>query len=241
MRIIIPCETSLKVLLASFAKDDSIIPTFSYGAWSGLCSYDYIKTWNYTDGSAVDYLPWLEGFPRNGADYSNPTCAFILQEKLFNAVAYSTFICKKSASSQKPHKYCIDGWRYNYVTKSCYLITNYGSFTTLEKYCKTFKGGHLSSFTNTNELLFIDALVYNAYMSRDAFWIGLFSDDNGVTWKFTDGTSLNFNPWLDDYPIRGQSTCASAMSLDYSQEHIANDNPCSQIQLGVCKMPSFKL
>uniref|UniRef100_A0AC34FQR2 C-type lectin domain-containing protein n=1 Tax=Panagrolaimus sp. ES5 TaxID=591445 RepID=A0AC34FQR2_9BILA len=38
------------------------------------------------------------------------------------------------------------------------------------------------------------------YMAYDFVWTGAFSNDNGKTWKWSDNTKWDFNPWMTGYP-----------------------------------------
>jgi C-type mannose receptor len=52
-----------------------------YWPWIGLFTSDQGQTWQWSDGSATDYLPWIAGFP----DTSNPYyCAFLNSEGIEN-------------------------------------------------------------------------------------------------------------------------------------------------------------
>ena len=57
-------------------------------------------------------------------------------------------------------------------------------------------------------------------------WIGLYSDDAEVSWKWTDGSSVDYLPWTDDYPFLStqyNSTCAYIRGNIF-YDYIKDDN-----------------
>ena len=67
-------------------------------------------------------------------------------------------------------------------------------------------------------------------------WIGLHSLDNKTTWKYTDGTPFDYNPWLAGFPsgTPQQSDCGY---LGYAADGMRNMGCWLQFQKSICKFP----
>uniref|UniRef100_A0A914YFY5 C-type lectin domain-containing protein n=1 Tax=Panagrolaimus superbus TaxID=310955 RepID=A0A914YFY5_9BILA len=94
-----------------------------------------------------------------------------------------------------------------------------------EKYCQAF-GGHLSSIHSYEEAQF---LGYNVYISNTNFWTGAFSNDGGLTWKWSDGTPWNYDPWASGRPTTHQSACGMMWG------GVIGDYPCTNSYRVICK------
>uniref|UniRef100_A0A914Q5N1 C-type lectin domain-containing protein n=1 Tax=Panagrolaimus davidi TaxID=227884 RepID=A0A914Q5N1_9BILA len=87
----------------------------------------------------------------------------------------------------QPYKNCSFGWVYFEPTNSCYGYSNKGltmNWTMAEIYCNN-QDAHLASVHSYEELMFINEF---GLISLKSVWLGLYSDDLGRTWKWTDGT-----------------------------------------------------
>uniref|UniRef100_A0AC35FDL6 C-type lectin domain-containing protein n=1 Tax=Panagrolaimus sp. PS1159 TaxID=55785 RepID=A0AC35FDL6_9BILA len=92
-----------------------------------------------------------------------------------------------------------------------------------EKYCQTF-GGHLSSVHSFEEAMF---LAYSFYITNANFWTGAFSNDGGLTWKWSDGTTWDYN--ASGRPSMHQSACGIMWGGQIG------DFPCTDINRVLCK------
>jgi hypothetical protein len=217
--------------------------------WIGLYSknnpIDWNSTWQYTDGSTVDYTNW-----RNYQAHDRSQCVQIhtfQYNHYFENINCSTLnygMCKKSSvtsvqslapitSTTQASPYCLNGWFYNANTSSCYTVTPAVNWTQSEEFCR-FNNAHLTSFHDQNELnflssTFIDNLQYGHLQSM---WIGLYSADNETTWNFTDGSPFNYRPWNHGDPYGTWNNCGY-YDIVFNKLHAGgcgdNDNN------GICK------
>ena len=70
----------------------------SYNFWTGLYSSNNERTWQWSDGSPVDYLPWASGSPMGHAS----TCGFMYANGLAQLMDADCsnlryIVCKKAA------------------------------------------------------------------------------------------------------------------------------------------------
>uniref|UniRef100_A0AC34GY58 C-type lectin domain-containing protein n=1 Tax=Panagrolaimus sp. ES5 TaxID=591445 RepID=A0AC34GY58_9BILA len=96
-----------------------------------------------------------------------------------------------------------DTWAQFNDTHFCFKVFPKNVFDDAESGCKSY-GGHLASIHSQEELAFIDTLLDNYY-----YWLGLCTSDNGFTWAYTDGTSIDFaiNHWCSNGPQHTADTC----------------------------------
>ena len=71
-------------------------------------------------------------------------------------------------------------------------------------------------------------------------WIGLYSDNQGVTWHYTDGTPFDYVWWYSDYPHRNGHLCANFFDNGSNNGLLRNNMECSTAMYGVCKQPAFQ-
>uniref|UniRef100_A0AC34FQC9 C-type lectin domain-containing protein n=1 Tax=Panagrolaimus sp. ES5 TaxID=591445 RepID=A0AC34FQC9_9BILA len=214
--------------------------------WTGLYSndnpIDWNSNWQYTDSSTVDYISWVDPFypshngfkcvRTSGIQFTNIDCSTVLTVFCKKASNNAIITTPSVITTPKPNGNCLNGWSYNSKTQFCYFVTYAGNFSTMEDYCKTFKNGHLSSFHDADEFSYLNSLAH--VQGNYNRWVGLYSDDNAMSWQFTDGTPFDYRPWASGYPQRNQNACASSYSY-YLQ--LWNAYPCSSEFSGVCKMP----
>uniref|UniRef100_A0A914PHM7 C-type lectin domain-containing protein n=1 Tax=Panagrolaimus davidi TaxID=227884 RepID=A0A914PHM7_9BILA len=121
------------------------------------------------------------------------------------------------------------------------------NLTTTEEYCQLC-GGHLTSIHSLDELRY--TIVYNVYTNGPLnaytntqsanYWTGLYSTNDGRTWKWNDGSPYNYSYWMSGYPYKGGPSCANLVINwgDYnnpSSYGMANNMNCSTSLYGICK------
>jgi hypothetical protein len=224
---------------------------FWIGLYSNSNPVDWNSTWLYTDGSTVDYTNW-----GNYQSHDDSRCVQIYQNnnqnqyfQNLNCSAANYGMCKKASnkilpstspspvtSTTQASPYCINGWFYNANTSSCYTITPKVNWTQAGEYCR-FNNAHLVSFHDQNELNFLSSLRFNNNVDGNVqnTWNGLYSVDNGMTWKFTDGTDFNYRPWDQGYPRRNGGNCGY---YDIIFKELQNGDCGNSYSYGICKRPA---
>merc|ERR1711991_284601 len=173
-------------------------------AYIGLHQTSRDSSFEWADGSALDYANWGQGEPNNhGDDRGTEDCAgFLFDDKTWN-----DFHCDGTAWDGTSMGYvcddvardCDSGWIYiengcfQYFPKSPTVIDN----ESAEFDCNQ-KGGYLASIPSVNQNKAVNDLVG----SRMAL-IGLRSTLSLMTneniWSWTDGYDGNYTNWVD-YP-----------------------------------------
>uniref|UniRef100_A0AC35F6V0 C-type lectin domain-containing protein n=1 Tax=Panagrolaimus sp. PS1159 TaxID=55785 RepID=A0AC35F6V0_9BILA len=116
------------------------------------------------------------------------------------------------------------------------------NLTTAEEYCQLC-GGHLTSIHSFGELYTIVDKLYQKGPSNTTspnYWTGLYSTNEGRTWKWNDGSPYDFSYWMSEYPYKGGPSCANLIINwgDYynpSSYGMANNMNCSTSLYGICK------
>uniref|UniRef100_A0A914QB73 C-type lectin domain-containing protein n=1 Tax=Panagrolaimus davidi TaxID=227884 RepID=A0A914QB73_9BILA len=199
------------------------------------------QTWQWTDGSNLDFIDWKNDQSNNS---NGKNCAaFAISDGYWSAQDCSNkkpFACAtldatdQTPTTPTPPSPCENGWKYFGPAKACYLLFNQTEVETeqpAEDICVQ-NGAHLSSLHSHEEAMFLlnfeDQLGY-------ALWIGLITNDKGMTWKWTDGSPTDYMPWRSGfpYPYFDYDTCGLLMT--------DNGNPvyenleCSFSQPFMCK------
>uniref|UniRef100_A0A914QMB3 C-type lectin domain-containing protein n=1 Tax=Panagrolaimus davidi TaxID=227884 RepID=A0A914QMB3_9BILA len=113
----------------------------------------------------------------------------------------------KSLTTQYPGN-CPNEWIYFEKTNSCYnFFTHQGSkqWQEAEDICKSF-GAHLTSIHSDEENAF---LFEYGCTKENSNWVGLYTIDNGTTWKWTDNSLVDYLPWAFEQPNNSQGTCVN--------------------------------
>uniref|UniRef100_A0A914YSS5 C-type lectin domain-containing protein n=1 Tax=Panagrolaimus superbus TaxID=310955 RepID=A0A914YSS5_9BILA len=206
--------------------------------------------WTWTDGTSLNFVNWAKGEPQNIT--GNDCAALSITDGLWRSddcFKAKPYICNVDKSFYEPstttttttttttpattapaYAKCPDPFIYFEPTESCYGVGNWtGPLTweVAEKYCEAF-GAHLASVHSSEEAYF---MRYNYYVAGTNFWIGAFSNDGGLTWKWSDGTSWDYNPWAQGYPNTHKSACGQMLGGAIS------DQPCIYTYRPICKKP----
>uniref|UniRef100_A0AC34GGP5 C-type lectin domain-containing protein n=1 Tax=Panagrolaimus sp. ES5 TaxID=591445 RepID=A0AC34GGP5_9BILA len=124
---------------------------------------------------------------------------------------------------------CSGAFVYFEPTNSCYGVFSYQldqKWSNAESYCESF-GGHLVSVHSYAEFRLIGAFAaYGKY----APWSGLFSNDGGRSWQWSDRSPVDYLPWQPGYPS-GSGPCVAL-----SHSGLINSD-CNGEQPMICKIP----
>uniref|UniRef100_A0AC34FQ79 C-type lectin domain-containing protein n=1 Tax=Panagrolaimus sp. ES5 TaxID=591445 RepID=A0AC34FQ79_9BILA len=209
--------------------------------WIGLNSFSSSRKWSWTDNSNFDFKEWASSEPKN---FTQSCGTVTIQNGLWTSddcLKAKPFVCEVSANPIYPvYENCSIGWMYFEPTVSCYGRNGYGNngafgniyrnWTEAEKFCQS-QNAHLVSIHSYDELKFVSTLIT---YGPNLFWTGLYSNDAEKTWKWSDGTPVNFLSWGSGRPKRNESSC-----VDFWAEKFY-DEPCNFNQLILCKKPALR-
>uniref|UniRef100_A0AC34F684 C-type lectin domain-containing protein n=1 Tax=Panagrolaimus sp. ES5 TaxID=591445 RepID=A0AC34F684_9BILA len=194
--------------------------------WIGYTNLMTSSNWTWMDNSPSDYTDWAPGQPSNSTD---DNCASVCltngKWKTDDCFKPKPYVCKVNQSvfevptttttttitttmTKFPvYTNCTFPFTYFEPTHSCYGVGNWSNplnWTLAEQYCQGY-GAHLASVHSSDEQRFISSFVY---VAQSYMWTGAFSNDGGKTWKWSDNTPWDFDPWISGYPNLNTSACA---------------------------------
>lgn len=206
--------------------------------------------WSWTDGTSFDFNNWAKGEPKN---ITGNDCATLTISDGYwqtnDCFIEKPYICKVAKNTFEPsptypvYAYCPYPFIYFEPSHSCYgngNMTGPLDWTTAEKYCEAF-GGHLPSVHSKEEAMllgcklriehtfFYTSILDNVFAANSDFWTGAYSNDGGNTWKWSDGTKWDYNPWAQTYPFAKGNSCGVMWG-----GAIANF-PCTEQHRPICK------
>uniref|UniRef100_A0A914Z9T1 C-type lectin domain-containing protein n=1 Tax=Panagrolaimus superbus TaxID=310955 RepID=A0A914Z9T1_9BILA len=123
---------------------------------------------------------------------------------------------------------CTGNFTYFEPTNSCYGVNEnilQANWSAAETLCKSYKG-NLASIENAEELKFLIGLtVSDKYYP----WSGLYTNDGGKTWKWSDGSSASYISWAPGFPTLKESCVLIRKDglIDYN---------CNSPQQYICKI-----
>uniref|UniRef100_A0A914YMA8 C-type lectin domain-containing protein n=1 Tax=Panagrolaimus superbus TaxID=310955 RepID=A0A914YMA8_9BILA len=203
-------------LLAGQAANHHLNKSTVVDFWIGLNSLMIPGNWSWMDNSTYDFKNWASSEPKN----LSMSCA----AEIFQSGDWSSDDCLKlkpyvceipqilTTTTEKYPRYmnCSPGWIYFEKTHSCFGDIGIGrhmlNWTEGEEWCIKSNGGHLPTFHSYEEAKFIS---FFADVYGQDFWVGLYSLDNEVSWKWSDDSSFNYRPWANGYPKRNISSCVA--------------------------------
>uniref|UniRef100_A0A914P4V3 C-type lectin domain-containing protein n=1 Tax=Panagrolaimus davidi TaxID=227884 RepID=A0A914P4V3_9BILA len=213
--------------------------------WIGATNLMKPPTWNWTDGSIFDFTDWRKGEPQN---ISGVNCAALSTiDGLWAAqdcFLKKSFVCASpniiaATTTPSPVTYpnyvnCSEGYVYFPPTHSCYGAW-YHPNTTLSvwqdalEYCEK-QGGDLVSVHSFAEDQLVKSYVF---VAQSFVWLGLYSVDGENSFKWSDGTPLNYTDWGQNQPSRNQSSCVAEGGDGF------HDFPCDAKLYTLCKKKAF--
>uniref|UniRef100_A0A914PVF2 C-type lectin domain-containing protein n=1 Tax=Panagrolaimus davidi TaxID=227884 RepID=A0A914PVF2_9BILA len=201
--------------------------------WIGLNSLMVPGNWSWTDNSSFGFTEWAPTEPKN----LTMNCgALTVKSGLWDSddcFKTKPYVCETSTVTYPSFVNCSEGWVYFQPTHSCYGHNGYssqsGNWAVAEKYCEN-QTAHLPSIHSYDEMRFLWTMV--SFMTGVAPWIGLTSNDNEVTWKWSDGSPVDYLPWASGYPKLNVSSCA------YLYNNRIWDYTCTYSLYFICKKPA---
>uniref|UniRef100_A0AC34F4R1 C-type lectin domain-containing protein n=1 Tax=Panagrolaimus sp. ES5 TaxID=591445 RepID=A0AC34F4R1_9BILA len=139
------------------------------------------------------------------------------------------YVCKSAKPVYPAFVNCTWPLIYYQPTHSCYGDGTERKFKTWalsEDYCISV-GGHSASIHSHGEQVFLSSLLM---ISDSNFWIGASSNDGGVTWKWSDNSKWDYNPWVSNFPSRKLSGCG----INWGSGII--DTNCSDTRTLICQI-----
>ncbi|XP_070535377.1 macrophage mannose receptor 1-like [Ptychodera flava] len=188
--------------------------------WIGLRQYGFGGDYEWSDGTALDYVNWLEGEPNNFKGMEE--CAQISESPdtaQWNdqhcAVEFS-FICKKFIHNVDPITHppttpipgpCPTGWVE--FDNKCYRF--YGVDDASERYnwssarnsCRSLRSNLVTIHTKETQ----NFLYSQMCSAKSPVWIGLSNAGNKLKYRWTDDTTLTYTNWANDQPYTYGTTC----------------------------------
>jgi len=205
--------------------------------------------WKWIDGASLNFINWDIKQYQNT---SNANCGAIIMQGgkwiADDCFKQKPYVCsiKVVEPTQAPTappkpKYCDSSWTM--YADYCYKVYHSKNWGDANTHC-TAENSHLASFHNANEAQFISTLVSGSGCDwLNQTYVGLFTDDNEVTWKWTDGTPVDYLRWLGVEP-NGPLTqhCGRLFTSPYCDfgMGLLDDAICSDVTANfVCKKVSF--
>uniref|UniRef100_A0A914QCN9 C-type lectin domain-containing protein n=1 Tax=Panagrolaimus davidi TaxID=227884 RepID=A0A914QCN9_9BILA len=216
--------------------------------------------WSWTDNTAFDFKDWAPKEPQNLS--MNCATVTIQNGLWASSDCFKTkpYVCEtitlippttapvSTTPSYPAYMNCTEGWLYFEPTHSCYGHNGYnskaGTWTEAEQYCEK-QNAHLPSLHSYDEMRFLTSEKYyikqnlkfkflaTSHFTNDAgLWIGLTSNDNEVTWKWSDGSPVDYLPWGSGYPRLNVSSCVTLFN------NRIYDVNCATGYYFICKKPA---
>uniref|UniRef100_A0AC35GDC2 C-type lectin domain-containing protein n=1 Tax=Panagrolaimus sp. PS1159 TaxID=55785 RepID=A0AC35GDC2_9BILA len=154
--------------------------------WIGANDLEFPGRWAWLDETIFEFKDWDKGQPQN---ISGTNCAAAIMK-------YEKWVAD-DCYTQKSYVY----WEYFDQTGFCYKLfqnssTDHLTFWGAENKCQKF-GGHLASIHSYGEALLVGSMGPIRYAN---IYIGLFTDNIGKTWNWTDGTPFDYPNWITNEP-----------------------------------------
>jgi len=190
----------------AFIKDLMRRSNEKVGFWLGGNDKNLEGSWEWIDGTPVEFTDWQRGQPNNLNNEQD--CMFLwLSDYKWHDEACTDWknlptICKKRGEhieSELSEK-CDDGWNEYAATGSCYKVLRNASEWSVAKASCQAEGAELSSIESSQEWNFVKDFLTQTGYSADKVWLGGTDDNVEDTWKWTDGSQASFLDWHQENP-----------------------------------------
>ncbi|XP_056590497.1 LOW QUALITY PROTEIN: lymphocyte antigen 75 [Triplophysa dalaica] len=195
--------------------------------WIGLNHLDWMQGWQWSDGSALSFVPWDTGIPVRSF-VSDEDCGVLTEPLRFGAEKCENqlpFICEKNEEQAETsvrdvykHTVCKDdgwvGWKgfcYQLHPGSKETKLAYSEATNM---CKMV-GAQLASMHSIEDIEMLH-VNFNRDL-RQEVWIGLIGDGTTSVFEWNDGLAMSFTYWAWAQPpplLPNTTNC-----VYYSGEH----------------------
>ncbi|XP_070535374.1 macrophage mannose receptor 1-like isoform X2 [Ptychodera flava] len=188
--------------------------------WIGLRQYGFGGDYEWSDGTALDYVNWLDGEPNNFdgmeecAQISESSDTAQWNDQL--CAGEFSFICKKIIHSVDPITYpptppipgpCPTGWVE--FDNKCYRF--YGvddanerlNWSSARDSCRSLRSNLVTIYTKETQ----NFLYSQMYSAKSPVWIGLNNAANRRKYRWTDGIPLTYTNWAINQPYTYGTTC----------------------------------
>ncbi|GFQ74876.1 macrophage mannose receptor 1 [Trichonephila clavata] len=127
-------------------------------------------------------------------------------------------------------------WKVYPITNTCFWETSFEtsrlSWSEARKYCQAY-GGDLASFHNVDEEKIGLSFQYGSL--SHPYWIGLYLDPETGTYKWSDGSPLNYQNWAPGHPNHRDKRLG-CVAMDADATHWMSSF-CGIVSWFVCKAP----
>uniref|UniRef100_A0A1I7XI11 E3 ubiquitin-protein ligase n=1 Tax=Heterorhabditis bacteriophora TaxID=37862 RepID=A0A1I7XI11_HETBA len=200
--------------------------------WIGLTSENGLQ-WAWDDGEILTYTNWAPGEPRSGfycaaenvhdgswitVDFSVKLPSVCMRPNDFpstNSSRTSTLKSQQTTAST-PGTRCPTNWFYYNTTGECYSFyywsdTNNHKWEEAEKACLKRNAHMLSIHSEIEQNVALDMWKNHWLIESTHFGIGLEYIKKKKQWKWSDGSSYDYQGWLPDEPNvrKGMDLCAA--------------------------------
>uniref|UniRef100_A0A914NXQ7 C-type lectin domain-containing protein n=1 Tax=Panagrolaimus davidi TaxID=227884 RepID=A0A914NXQ7_9BILA len=251
------------------------IKTFSHSTtgdfWIGISNIVQ-TTWSWSDSTPLNFENWNDQSSKNRTDAG---CGAVLLENgrwiddycfikkpficsvpiLDDVVVHpSPGISATELPSPPPPttvyvpKECPPSWVYYETTGFCYKVFENSDWHSAENGCVK-NGAHLASIHSLEEAMFVGILAYIPGAEQcdgtKQTWIGLYTNDNGISWQWTDRTPFDYNKWGITQPDLPETQhCAQLFSssnqCNWQLGDFDNFDCYSKLSTYVCKkVPTY--
>uniref|UniRef100_A0A914P7S4 C-type lectin domain-containing protein n=1 Tax=Panagrolaimus davidi TaxID=227884 RepID=A0A914P7S4_9BILA len=205
--------------------------------WIGLSNLESGGTLAWTDGTSTDFYDWDSNQPIYTSDNCGSVNVNNGRWRIDECYIQKPFVCATTnfiPTTPAPPQNCSGSLTYYAPTHSCYgvFFSRYidrQDWSSAESYCQSING-HLASVHSHAEYQFIITLWNFAHAYNEP-WLGLFSNNNGYTWQWSDGSPVDWFPWEQGYPHTADTYyCA------YASNNGLENYYCSYHYSAVCKI-----
>jgi hypothetical protein len=196
--------------------------------WIGANDLYTPGVWTWMDKTPFDFTDWDKGQPQNVSG-ANCGAAKILGGQWIAEGCYEMkpFVCLITTATitttttkiiptttTTKIKTCEKDW--SPFGGFCYKVFDPRTWYEAEQMC-VIENATLASIHNLQEALFVANLAY--YPGSDSCdgskqaWIGLFTDDTFISYKWTDGTPFDYQKWGTNHPYKVAPNYCNVLSL----------------------------